>query len=52
MYWNFKRNLLVLIFYLNIAGTGEIVQWLRAIAAFVEDAGSSPNTHMSVDNPS
>jgi len=30
--------------------TGEMAQWLRALAALSEDLGSIPGTHMSVQN--
>ena len=31
-------------------GSGEMAEWLRALAALLEDLGSIPSTHMAVQN--
>ena len=38
------------VFKITMVGTGEMVQWLRALAPLPEDPGSIPSTHMAAHN--
>jgi hypothetical protein len=43
-------NLFIYLFIYLFIWAGEIVSWLRALAAFAEDPGSNPSTRIVTQN--